>query len=145
MQVVYGQIFKSHRFSGACVYLYGKRRVLHLPTRSSAGAEESMDIRTVPVAAHHQEEACFTSPRLPYLPVAELASNNGHVQLLTMSRIQRSYITEYIFSLKDWVDKIAQREAVLSLHREKLFDATAYYRCQPVCEYYIFALRRILI
>ena len=98
---------------------------------SSAGAEESMDIRTVPVAAHHQEEACFTSPRLPYLPVAELASNNGHVQLLTMSRIQRSYIT--------------QREAVLSLHREKLFDATAYYRCQPVCEYYIFALRRILI
>lgn len=59
---------------------------------SSAGAEESMDIRTVPVAAHHQEEACFTSPRLPYLPVAELASNNGHVQLLTMSRIQRSYI-----------------------------------------------------
>ena len=96
---------------------------------SSAGAEESMDIRTVPVAAPHQEEA----------------SNNGHVQLLTMSRIQRSYITEYIFSLKDWVDKIAQREAVLSLHREKLFDATAYYRCQPVCEYYIFALRRILI
>lgn len=112
---------------------------------SSAGAEESMDIRTVPVAAHHQEEACFTSPRLPYLPVAELASNNGHVQLLTMSRIQRSYFTEYIFSLKDWVDKIAQREAVLSLHREKLFDATAYYRCQPVCEYYIFVLRRILI
>lgn len=62
-----------------------------------------------------------------------------------MSRIQRSYITEYIFSLKDWVDKLAQREAVLSLHREKLYDATAYYRCQPVCEYYIFTLRRILI
>lgn len=82
---------------------------------------------------------------LPYLPVAELASNNGHVQSLTMSRIQRSYITEYIFSLKDWVDKLAQREAVLSLHREKLYDATAYYRCQPVCEYYIFTLRRILI
>ena len=67
---------------------------------SSAGVEESVDIRTAPVAAHHQEEACFTSPRLPYLPVAELASNNGHVQLLTMSRIQRSYITEYIFSLR---------------------------------------------
>ena len=54
------------------------------------------------------------------------------------------YYRIYLF-LKGWVDKIAQREAVLSLHREKLFDATAYYRCQPVCEYYIFALRRILI
>ena len=45
----------------------------------------------------------------------------------------------------DWIDKLAQRAAVLSLHREKLYDATAYYRCQPVCEYYIFTLRRILI
>ena len=46
---------------------------------------------------------------------------------------------------QDWIDKLAQRAAVLSLHREKLYDATAYYRCQPVCEYYIFTLRRILI
>ena len=87
----------------------------------AVSAEDSVNIRTV-TAAHYQDEACFTSPQLPYLPVAELASNNGHVQSLTMSRIQRSYITEYIFSLKDWVDKLAQREAVLSLHRERLYS-----------------------
>ena len=46
---------------------------------------------------------------------------------------------------KRQVDKLARREAVLSLHKEKLYDSTAYYGCKPVCEYYIFTLRRILI
>ncbi len=111
---------------------------------NSVSAGGAVDIHEVTVM-HHQDETAFTLPQLPYLPVAELASGSGHMQLLSMFRIQRSYITEYIFLLKDWVDKLAQREAVLSLHREKLFDTTACYRCQPVCEYYIFTLRRILI
>ncbi len=111
---------------------------------STVSVADTADIQAR-AAAHCQDEVCFTAPQLPYLPVAELASNNGHVQLLAMSRIQRYYITEYIFSLKDRVSELARREAVLSLHREKLFNATAYYRCQPVCEYYIYALRRILI
>ena len=79
------------------------------------------------------------------IAVHELAGRGGQLHSLTYSRIQRISTTEYIFSLKDWIDKLAQRAAVLSLHREKLYDATAYYRCQPVCEYYIFTLRRILI
>lgn len=91
------------------------------------------------IAVHEQTDA------LPYLPDAELAGMGGQLHSLTYSRIQRISTTEYIFSLKDWIDKLAQRAAVLSLHREKLYDATAYYRCQPVCEYYIFTLRRILI
>ena len=89
--------------------------------------------------------AVHAMPQLPYLPDAELAGMGGQLHSLTYSRIQRISTTEYIFSLKDWIDKLAQRAAVLSLHREKLYDATAYYRCQPVCEYYIFTLRRILI
>lgn len=98
------------------------------------------------VAVYHQEEeACVSVPQLPYLPDAELAGMSGQSQLLSFSRVQRFITTEYIISLKDWVDKLARCEAVLSLHREKLYDATAYYRCQPVCEYYIFTLRRIII
>ena len=97
------------------------------------------------ITAYHQEETCVSVPQLPYLPDAELAGMSGQSQLLSFSRVQRFITTEYIFSLKDWVDRLAQREAVLSLHREKLYDATAYYRCQPVCEYYIFTLRRIII
>ena len=97
------------------------------------------------IAVHEQTDAYIAMPQLPYLPDAELAGMGGQLHSLTYSRIQRISTTEYIFSLKDWIDKLAQRAAVLSLHREKLYDATAYYRCQPVCEYYIFTLRRILI
>lgn len=106
--------------------------------------KESVDIHAVTVK-HQADKTCFTSPQLPYLPDAELASSNGHMQLLTFPRVQRSYITEYLFSLRDCGEKLAQREAVLSLHKEKLFDTTTYYRCHPVCEYYIYTLRRIII
>lgn len=113
----------------------------------SIDGKKAVDIEAVAINSnqHQQEDACFTTPQLPYLPDAELVGTSRHTQLLTFSRIQRATATGYICALKDWVDKIAQREAALSLHREKLFDATAYYRCQPVCEYYIFTLRRILI
>lgn len=111
----------------------------------SINGKKSVDIQAI-TGSPQQEATCFTTPQLPYLPDAELAGvNGGYTQLVTSSRIQRTIATEYVFSLKDWIDKIAQYEAVLSLHREKLFDSTVYYRYQPVCEYYIFTLRRILI
>ena len=91
---------------------------------------DSTDIQAV-TAAHSQDGTCFTSPQLPYLPVAELASNSGHLHSLAMSRIQRSYTAEYIFSLKDWVDKLARREAVLSCIKRSFYDSTAYYGCKP--------------
>lgn len=109
----------------------------------SVGADQTVNDKDVVV--HQQSTTCIATPQLPYLPEAELAGSGGQSQLSNFSRIQRLSITEYIFSLKDCIDKLTQREAALSLHREKLYDATAYYRCQPVCEYYIFTLRRILI
>ena len=98
-----------------------------------------------PVAAHEQTDACLVMPQLPYLPDAELAGMGGHVHSLTILPYPAFFYYGIYLFIKGLGDKLAQREAVLSLHREKLFDATAYYRCQPVCEYYIFALRRILI
>lgn len=106
--------------------------------------DKSVDIHAVAVK-HQADEACFSSPQLPYLPDAELASSNGHIQLLTFPRVQRSYIVEYLFSLRDCGEKLAQREATLALHKEKLFDTTTYYRCHPVCKYYVYTLRRIII
>ena len=84
------------------------------------------------------------APQLPYLSDAELASSAGTIQLLTFSRAQRSYTTEYILSLKDMIERLAHRGA-LSLHRSKLFDTSTSYRCHPACEYYVFTLRRIII
>lgn len=85
------------------------------------------------------------APQLPYLADAELASSTGTTQLLTFSRSQRSYTTEYILSLKDVVERLAHRDGALSLHRSKLFDSSTSYRCHPACEYYVFTLRRIII
>lgn len=98
------------------------------------------------VAMYHQQEtACITAPQLPYLPDAELAGFAGQSHLLSFLRVQRFSSIECVFSLKDWVDMLAQRAAILSLHNEKLYDTTTTYRCHPACEYYIFTLRRILI
>lgn len=101
------------------------------------------------VAIYHQnlpqDEMCFNIPALPYLPDGELASIAGYTQLLIFSRIHRFYLSEYLFSLRDWVVQLARREEALSLHWEKLFDAVACCRCLPACEYYIFTLRRIVI
>lgn len=112
-------------------------------TAKAVDAGQAMDEKSEII--HQQSSACITTPQLPYLPEAELAGTGGQSQLSNYSRIQRLFTTEYIFSLKDCIDRLTLREAALSLHREKLYDATAYYRCQPVCEYYIFTLRRILI
>lgn len=109
-------------------------------------ADAGQTVNGLNLAMHQQSGTYIATPQLPYLPEAELAGTGGvQSHLSNFSRIQRISISEYIFSLKDWIDKLTQRAAVLSLHREKLYDATAYYRCQPVCEYYIFTLRRILI
>lgn len=97
------------------------------------------------VIYHQQEEACITAPQLPYLPDAELAGFAGQSHLLTFLRVQRFSAIDCIFSLKDWVDMLSHRAAILSLHNEKLYDTTAYNRCHPVCDYYVFTLRRILI
>ena len=97
------------------------------------------------VVAQVQDDSSIGMPPLPYLPDAELADAGGQAHSPACSRAQRSSITNYIVSLKEWIGRLARREAALSLHREKLYDATAFHRCRPVCEYYIFTLRRILI
>ena len=56
------------------------------------------------IAVHEQTDAYIAMPQLPYLPDAELAGMGGQLHSLTYSRIQRISTTEYIFSLKDWID-----------------------------------------
>lgn len=122
-----------------------ERTVAEKIIKKNVTNEKAVAANAADVAYYQQENSCIATPQLPYLPDAELAGTGGQSHLLTISHLQRAFTTKYIFSLRDWIDKVAQRTAALSLHREKLYDTTAYYRCQPVCEYYIFTLRRILI
>lgn len=107
--------------------------------------QERVAAHQVPSAEHQAAAASFTAPRLPYLPDAELASSGGASQCLISSRVQRTQLTEYLFLLKDRVEQLSRREAALSLHRERFFDAAVFFPFCPVCEYYVFTLRRLLI
>lgn len=98
-------------------------------------------ITTAPVTQH-----CFLkSSDLPYLPEAELFGGCTPVHQLTMSRLQRIQVVEYSVFLKEFLRSMANREGALSLHQEKIYDTTTSYYCHPASQYYVFALRRIII
>ena len=77
-----------------------------------------------------------SSPQTPYFPDAELAGTGIQTHQIAMSRI---------FSLKALAQRLADRDAVLSQHWGKLYETTTSYCCHPVSEYYVFALRRIIV
>lgn len=80
----------------------------------------------------------------PCLPIAEL---NSHLQTHQMSttRMQRVQLVEYFFSLKNVLRSCANRESSLSQHWGRIYKTTISFCCHPVSEYYVFALRRIII
>lgn len=82
-------------------------------------------------------------PSLPALPDAELATSSVQFSLQTFLRGKR--LSETISLLQACTDCLAWHATTLSLHCEKLYHTTTSYQCSPVCSYYIFALRRILI
>lgn len=85
-----------------------------------------------------------TSAQLPYLPEGELSSAAQSHQIVT-SRIQRISLLEYFISLRALAQKSLLREAALAQHWGRIYDTTTSYSCHPASEYYVFALRRIII
>ncbi|MEY8686310.1 hypothetical protein AB9N12_09255 [Bacteroides sp. AN502(2024)] len=82
-------------------------------------------------------------PGLPAKPVAEL--NNLPSHQISVIRIQRVLLEEYFLSLKNVLQCCADRENALSQHWGRIYDTTTSYYCQPSSEYYVYALRRIII
>ena len=80
-----------------------------------------------------------SNPQAPYFPDAELAGAGIQVHQIAMSRIQRIQAAEYV------AQRLADRDAALSQQWGKLYDTTTSYCCHPVSEYYVFALRRIIV
>lgn len=63
-----------------------------------------------------------------------------------VSRIQRVQTDEYFSVLKRVLQQIAYWESSLSLHSERIYPSTvSCYYCHPVSEYYVFALRHIIV
>lgn len=109
---------------------------------SAAKVEQDSHVATVMDAGQGDLIACS---QLPYLPEAELMSCCSLMHQVIMSRIQRVNVIEYSLSLKGVLQSLACREASLSQHWGRIYDTTTSYNCHPSSQYYVFALRRIII
>lgn len=96
------------------------------------------------ITSYTIESQKVSSAQLPYLPEGELTNGVQSHQTITY-RIQRISILEYFISLKALAHKQSLREGALARHQGRIYDSTISYFCHPACEYYVFALRRILI
>lgn len=79
------------------------------------------------------------------VPVAELLDIQPTYQA-SISRILRVQTDEYFFVLKRVLQQMASWENSLSLHSERIYPSTISCYCShPACEYYVFALRHIIV
>ncbi|BDW75771.1 hypothetical protein BFINE_15660 [Bacteroides finegoldii DSM 17565] len=92
---------------------------------------------TYSMSQHEQ----ISEPEFPCSPVAEL--NNLQSYQTSVTRVQRVQLGEYFSTLKNLLQCCADYENSLSQHLGKIYNTTYY--CQPSSEYYVFALRRIII
>ena len=94
-----------------------------------AEKQAEQDIYMAMSAMKGDTHETVSSPQTPYFPDAELAGTGIQTHQIAMSRIQR----------------IQAAESIFSQHWGKLYETTTSYCCHPVSEYYVFALRRIIV
>ena len=92
------------------------------------------------IESHSHE---FSNTQLPYLPEGELTAMQSHQ--IVNTRIQRYNMLEYSSALRGIFQSLLLRDASLTQHFGKVYDTTTAYCCQLASEYYVFALKRIII
>lgn len=90
-----------------------------------------------------KQQGQINAPESPLTPVAELTNLQSHS--VPVTRFQRVQLGEYFSSLKSVLQCWADRDNSLSQHWRRLYATTTSYNCQPSSEYYVFALRHIII
>lgn len=90
-----------------------------------------------------QQQGQFSAPEFPYIPVAELTNLQGHQ--LSVTRLQKVQLEEYCSVLKSLLQTCAECDNSLLQQKGHLYNTTISHYCQPPSEYYVFALRRIII
>lgn len=108
----------------------------------SAGIESEENTCSVPYTL--AEPQAFSSHELPFLPEAELGGIGISACQNTDSRALRIIANLHQAALKSITRNISERQALLTKHWRKLCDYSVS-SSYPVCEYYIFALRHIII
>lgn len=86
----------------------------------------------------------FENSSLPVLPAAELGGMGVHLTHAGDSRVQRVNFNTYCTALRDITKNIANRQGLLTRQWQKLCQ-TSLSGDKSSCEYYVFALRHIII
>lgn len=119
--------------------------VLHVAIGSSL-AEESFCETPVSMSVSSSQQQSFDNIPMLYLPTAELGSIGLPLQQQFSSRSYRSHFDGFAFTLRDIAGLIAEREAMLFKHWQRVNEEDALSPIiHPISEYYVFALRRIII
>lgn len=109
----------------------------------SLATAEVRETESYDVVYSYCDDIHFAALSLPALPDGELSS----VQTLPVhiARIQRVLSHEYVVALRQALLSFSDSTNLLSMHLCRICSSTVSHRCVPSCQYYIFALRQILV
>lgn len=97
-------------------------------------------------SSQYLPEYSLEDVQLPYLADGELGGVAIYLQPPVSFRTCRTSFDGFAYALRDMVQIISKRQAVLLRHWQKLSDSNLLSSItHPVSEYYVFALRRIVI
>ena len=117
--------------------------VLHVSATDSLVKENLYEGGSIPYSS---QQYSWDSLKLPYLPDGELGSIGFYLQQPVSSRTNRTHFDGSAFSLRDMTQIMSEREGMLFRHWQKLCNKSLLSSItHPVGEYYVFALKHIII
>lgn len=100
----------------------------------------------ISVLPYSSQQYSIDSMQLPYLPDGELGSVGFYLQQPVSSRTNRTNFDGSAYSLRDMAQVMAEHDAMLVRDWQKRSNSSLLLSIiHPVSEYYIFALRHIII
>ncbi|WP_163174993.1 hypothetical protein [Bacteroides sp. 51] len=117
--------------------------VLHVSANDGMVKENLYEGGSIPCSS---QQYSWDNIKLPYLPDGELGSIGFCTQQPISSRTNRTNFDGSAFSLRDMAQIMSEREGMLFCHWEKLYSKSLLFSItHPVSEYYVFALKHIII
>lgn len=80
-----------------------------------------------------------------YMAATEANTCPQSQQNVNVSRVKRAFSSQVSGFLKLLARSLSLRDSVLAQHTERLYNSIGNYFGKTSCEYYVFALRRIII
>lgn len=101
--------------------------------------------RAIHTAESADVSSAFSTPALPYMPDAEMGACGFVNQFFLSLRAQRSQLLHYLQVMRSSLELISHRMAQISHLQERDYYMLSLTFARHACEYYVYALRHIII